>query len=394
MRKQIIAMLLAVTMCTELLAGCQMSMAADTMISAGESREAESQGAVWLTSSSVPKQTEAGAEEQGIDITRENAIQAGADGVIRGKLVSSSNGLALQDAQITVKDEDGKSVSVQPGKIYTTQYTQYETESGQIKYVLFKDTPPSMPIVPVFLDGFKKAGNSTTICKTDEKGEFVFQLPEPGEYTLCLYHPAYHGPKEVPLSYYDSTISTEAFEKGILIGTAQGLGKLAGKEEMEQIYTFLNQNWTRKLALAGSEDTEALLQQIESACNQVLVGKNASPEKILEGIKAFAKLTMAELRNPADFDEKGLLSGWLLPLARTVQDAFLYEETRTELLRTHSSWENYASYYSTPQAKKEITELTIDTSLNLITEAAPPLKVLASIPLFMTPVCQAHDKNF
>jgi len=384
MRKRIIAMLLAVTMCTELLAGCGAATVTGTVIGVEENESPEGQNAVLGTSLSVKEEetkvtqktdsmSEAGilkmsseskGMEEGIDLIQdleETVFYADEEGTVRGTIITTKTQAGLKDARLTVRDQKGNVVGVQPCKLKQEYITDASTHSEYVAPSAGGLYSP--PDVEVRLEA-EEVGEITTAYKTDEKGSFVFRLPAPGSYTMTVEadnwepHNYFKNETVYTLQYY--RFSEEEFKDAVWTGIQKGLGKLASKEEMTEWLELLNEKneeeWRGILASMGmsEEKIAAALEEIKRERERLSLVLTLDEEKFwkaVEGVSIEGGIDPDRYEFGSDLGD--WIAGYLNLSARVAADAFADSEIRQEIIRMFTDGGYRQDYEASEQARQD-----------------------------------------
>jgi len=230
MRKQIIAMLLVVAMCTELLAGCVTSMVAETST---KTKIAQADKALLSEESEEDSESVTSANVGQGEDNALTVIQTGSNGMVCGQVINRVDGTGVAHARLTVYDSNGEQVAVTPYKRDVSTVLQSEDPD----YDMY--------------DYLHKSGDAATVYVTDAFGYYYFQLPKPGTYSLKAEAEDYCEMKPQMIEYYDKFNFTldevkKAFQKGVEQGFENGarletlrgyrkeLKSLADKESLEE----------------------------------------------------------------------------------------------------------------------------------------------------------------
>jgi len=246
MRKQILSILLAVTMCTELLAGCATTGSTDTDI-VFHPEESEA----------VPKSTTPMSTSE--EIGEPAVIQTGSNGMVYGQVVNRMDGTGIPHARLTVYDSNGTPIEFKAPYVLNTKDVRgaavVDEQTGQFIWDSTCDT----------YDYLVKEGEDSTVYVTDEIGNYYFQLPEPGTYYLQAEAEDFCKMESQIIEYYDKFYQNldgvkqafqagveQGFENGARMETLKGYREeLRANTDKEKLETILKEAGASEEKLAG-----------------------------------------------------------------------------------------------------------------------------------------------
>jgi len=410
MKKRIIAMLLAVTMCIELLAGCGTATVTSTIVGVEENKSSEGQNDALETSLSVSEKTSSldgakeseegqGANEESkaitaVGITDDEILYAGTDGVVRGQVIMADGARGIEGAILTVKDAKGKVVSVQPCKIVTKEEEIEVPVADNYTVPVFAGGWASSYPDDVYYvtrtesyDVAEDAGSKTSALKTGENGEFLFRLPKEGEYTISVEAEKFYDSGTYTVRWYTTGVSEEDFKNAVWEGIQEGLGKMASAAQMEEWFAFLNEKdeaqWLATFAEAGvsEEESETLLRKMETEKIRLSLIQNMTQEKfwrLAEGI------SLEQPRIKENHYELDSFFVYDKAIGSTLRNFIDDAVTRRAIL------ENYdlLDYYRSDEGKEEGRALLKNITFEMGTEVAA-----AGVGLIAKPTLQVASKT-
>jgi len=389
MQKKMMAMMLAVSICVNLLAGCGTTSIAAAMASTGESEKPESQD-VEQTDADLPVSGKEGPEELGI----EKNVLLTADGVIWGRAVSQNKygTYVVKNAMVTIKDQNGNQVSVQPCK-------RVSEEKEYVDEVADNYTSPVFPggwassysnhtryvTKTMTVNVAKAVGTKTSALKTDKNGEFLFRLPKEGEYTIQITDEKHSDSPIYTIRWLGATFTKEDFKDAIWEGIQKGLGVTASRAQMERWLELLTKKepseWLEIFAEAGMDEGTSveLLRQMEGEANRLilvlrlLLGKNKdfteeeAKENFFAIIEADGSTIAPPLIKESLYDAEGLglferFRASVLAVGHFIDNA----DTREEILKSY----DLIQYINSEEGKEEAHDLVVDTSFEMGLEVA------------------------
>jgi len=228
MSKRIIAVLVTVIMCTELLAGCAASTVTSTVIG-----------------------TEANEPSEDTDKEIESSvIQTGKNGMVMGNVVNYWSNTPVPNATLTLYDDEKRRVEIIP---YTRDVSGIIGMDGS--YTKFGDDIYDV-LYPL------GGGKTAAACHTDGNGFYAFKIQDPGTYYLQVEAEGFYKTEYQTIEYYDKYhMTVEDFKESFQKGVEKGLENAATLEEMEVYLTEL-EGYLPELKEIVKTDGESLLAQL------------------------------------------------------------------------------------------------------------------------------------